>query len=120
MHDNLINCLIYQVRKYNEKAHQIARERVAAYRAEQARNFAKAGRVLRLFTDDTIPASTPFSEVQAMAFRIVGQQEMNQLADTLVRQATINEAAWQWEYLEQRNVGIFAYPPKRVYSRAIG
>jgi TnpA family transposase len=104
MHDNLINCLIYQVRKYNEKARQIAKEQVAAYRAEQARNFAKAGRVLRLFTDETIPASTPFGEVQAMAFRIVGHQEMNQLADTLVRQASINEAAWQWEYLEQRNV----------------
>ena len=104
MHDNLINCLIYQVRKYNEKARQIAKEQVAAYRAEQARNFAKAGRVLRLFTDETIPASTPFGEVQAMAFRIVGHQEMNQLADTLVRQTSINEATWQWEYLEQRNV----------------
>jgi len=29
---------------------------------------------------------------------------MDQLADTLVRQDSINEAAWQWEYLEQRNV----------------
>jgi hypothetical protein len=32
------------------------------------------------------PAETPFSEVQVMAFRIVGQQEMGQLADTLARQ----------------------------------
>jgi hypothetical protein len=39
-----------------------------------------------------------------MAFWIVGLPEMNQLADTLVRQASINEVTWQREYLEQRNV----------------
>jgi len=38
-----------------------------------------------------------------MAFRIVGQQEMDRLADTLVSQESINEAVWQWEYLEERN-----------------
>ena len=104
MHDNLINCLIYQVRQYNETARQVAKERVAAYRAEQAGNFAKAGRVLRLFTDETIPAETPFGDVQAMAFKIVKRQEMSRLADTLVKQDAINEAAWQWEYLEDRNI----------------
>ena len=103
MHDNLINCLIYQVRQYNETARQVAKERVAAYRAEQSGNVAKAGRVLRLFTDETIPAETPFGDVRAMAFRIVERQEMNQLADTLVKQDSINEVAWQWEYFEERN-----------------
>jgi TnpA family transposase len=103
MHDNLINCLIYQVRRYNEKARQVAKVKAADHRAKQARNFTKAGLVLRLFTDKTIPPETPFGEVQAMAFRIVGQQEMDRLADTLVSQESINEAAWQWEYLEERN-----------------
>lgn len=104
MHDNLINCLIYQVRQYNEAARQVAKERIAIYRAEQSRHFAKAGRVLRLFTDETIPPETPFGEVQAMAFRIVGRQEMNQLADTLVKQATVDEVSGQWEYLESRHI----------------
>ena len=75
----------------------------AVVHVEQAGNFAKAGRVLRLFTDETIPAETPFGDVQAMAFRIVERQEMNQLADTLVKQDSINEVAWQWEYFEERN-----------------
>lgn len=104
MHDNLINCLIYQVRHYNEAARQVANERIAIYRAEQSRHFAKAGQVLRLFTDDAIPAETPFGEVQAMAFRIVGRHEMSQLVDTLAKQATLDEASWQWEYLESRHI----------------
>lgn len=46
LHDNLIQCFIHHVR----------------------RHLPKAGRVLKLFTDDRIAPATPFEEVQTQAF----------------------------------------------------
>ncbi len=102
MHDNLINCLTYQVYQYNEDARTIARERIANYRQKQAANLAKAGQVLRLFTTDKVPSDTPFADVKTIAFKIVDEQAMQTLADSLTQQASIDEVAWQWDYLDER------------------
>ena len=48
MHDNLLNCFIYQVHLYNEVARKIAKERIAAFRETQADGLAQARQVLRL------------------------------------------------------------------------
>lgn len=63
LHDNLINCLIYNVRRYNDLAKAAAKERVYEQRTESNRNLQKAGQVLKLFTDDSIAENTPFQNV---------------------------------------------------------
>ena len=52
-HDNLINSLIYNVRRYVEESKAAAKEQVYEYRIEGNQNLQKAGQILKLFTDDT-------------------------------------------------------------------
>lgn len=104
MHDNLLNCLIYQVYLYNEAAREIARERIVAFRQAQAEGLVQAGQVLRLFTTADIAPETPFAVVKANAFAIVAEDELEKLADSLIEQASIDETAWQWAYLDERHV----------------
>jgi len=104
MHDNLLNCLIYQVHLYNEKAREIAKERIAAFRQAQVEGFAQAGQVLRLFTTADIAPETPFAVVKANAFAIVAEDKLEKLADSLIQQASIDETAWQWAYLDERHI----------------
>ena len=59
-HDNLINSLLYNVRRYGDEAKAAAKEKVYECHIESHQNLKKAGRVLKLFTDDSIAASTPF------------------------------------------------------------
>jgi len=74
-HDNLINSLIHHVRGYIDEAKAAAKERVYEYRIESNQNLNKAGQVLKLFTDESIPENTPFSKVQAKAFSILERQK---------------------------------------------
>ncbi|MCP4420292.1 MAG: Tn3 family transposase, partial [Chloroflexi bacterium] len=104
MHDNLLNCLIYQVHLYNETARKIAKEQIIAFRQTEAEGLAQAGQVLRLFTTAEIAPETPFSVVKANAFAIVAEDELEKLADSMIQQATIDETAWQWAYLDERHV----------------
>ena len=53
LHDNLINSLIHNVRRYADEAKGAAKERVYAYQIERNQNLQKAGQVLKLFTDDS-------------------------------------------------------------------
>ncbi|HAM50179.1 MAG TPA: hypothetical protein DCP92_05620 [Nitrospiraceae bacterium] len=64
IHDNLLNSLIYHVRQYVDESKAASKERVYSYHTEGNQNLNKAGEVLRLFTDDSIPENTPFGEVR--------------------------------------------------------
>ena len=74
--DNLITYFINQVRSYVDEARQAAKDAVAAYRLERNRNLQRAGNVLQLFTDDTIPAETPFGEVRSRAFKLLDRSQI--------------------------------------------
>jgi len=71
LHDNLLNSLIYNVRRYIDDAKVAAKERVYQHRIEVNSDLQKAGQVLKLFTDDSIAEETPFHQVQAKAFGIL-------------------------------------------------
>ena len=100
--DNLIGYFIHQVRRYIDDARQAAQERVAAHRLERNRNLQRAGRVLQLFTDRTIPAETPFGEVQSRAFLLLGRPKLSQLADDMVNNIKLDEIDLQWSYLDSK------------------
>jgi len=100
LNDNLINGLIYHVRRYTDAAKAAAKERVYAARIEGNENLHRAGQVLKLFTDARIAAQTPFEEVQAHAFRILERPKLDFVADHLVTQARFDETAFQWDHLD--------------------
>ncbi len=100
LNDNLINSLIYNVRKYCEAAKKIAKDQVYKYHIEGNVNLDKAGSVLKLFTDDDIPQNTPFHEVQAKAFGILARQKINFIADHITKTAKFDETTFKWEHID--------------------
>jgi hypothetical protein len=95
-HDNLILSLIHHVRQYADEAKAAAKERVYQYRIESNQNLQKAGQVLKLFTDDSIAESTPFSIVQAKAFSILERQKLDFIADHISKKAQFDETVFAW------------------------
>jgi hypothetical protein len=100
LHDNLINCLIYNVRRYQDGAKEKAKERVYELRTEGNENLDKAAQLLRLYTDDAIPQLMPFHEVQAKAFSILEAHKIDFVADHLTKAVKFDETAFQWEHLD--------------------
>jgi hypothetical protein len=100
LHDNLINCSIYNVRRYRDGAKEAAKDRVYELRTEGNKDLDKAAQVLKLFTDDGIPQQTSFHEVQAKAFSILEAHKIDFVADHLTRTVTFDERAFQWEHID--------------------
>ena len=101
LHDNLINCFIYRVRQILDEAKSVAKERVYQYRLEHNRNLYKAGQVLKLFADDTIPGETPFADVRTQAFAILPETKLTRVADNILQTAPLDEHLFQWEHTDQ-------------------
>ncbi len=101
LQDNLINALIHHVRRYNDAARESAKEKVYTHHQESQHDLVKAGKVLRLFTDDNIHADTLFSEVRDKAFSIIGRQKLEGVAKQISSQSRIDETAFKWEHIDQ-------------------
>lgn len=101
LHDNLLKCLLYNVRRYVDEAKGAAKERVYEYHIETDQNLQKAGLVLKLFTDGNITENTPFQEVQAKAFGILERQKLDFIADHIATNARFDETAFQWEHVDK-------------------
>jgi len=101
IHDNLINSLIHNVRRYTGEAKSAAKERVYERRVEENQNLQKAGQVLRLFTDSSIADNTPFHQVRKKAFGFLERQEIDFMADHMATNARFDETAFQWEHMDK-------------------
>ena len=100
LYDNLINNLLYNVRRYSDDAKAVAKEKVYDCQVESNHNLKKAGRVLKLFTDDNIKADTPFQDVQNTAFAILERQKLAAIAAQIATHAKFDETAFQWEHID--------------------
>ena len=101
LHDHLINALIYNVRRFNDEAKAVAKDRIHDLRVDVNRNLRKAGRVLKLFTDKDIAGDLPFEQVQTRAFRILEREKLAQVAEHIASHIRFDEKAFRWEHIEQ-------------------
>ncbi len=99
--DNLINCLISRVRNYNDAAKISAKEQLQECHMEINENLQKAGQVLKLMTNESIPADTPFKTFQSNAFGILPRQKLITVADRMAKAVSFDETAFQWEYIDK-------------------
>jgi TnpA family transposase len=99
--DNLINCLISRVRNYNDAAKISAKEQLQECHVEINENLQKAGQVLKLMTDESIAADTPFKTFQSNAFGILPRQKLITVADRMAKAVSFDETAFQWEYIDK-------------------
>jgi TnpA family transposase len=100
LHDNLINSLIHNDRRYTDQAKSAAKERVYSFQIERNQNLQKAGQVLKLFTDGSIGEDTPFQAVQTRAFAILERQKLERIADHIATNIRFDEAALQWDHID--------------------
>ena len=100
LHDNLINCLIYHVRRFADEAKAAALERVYTARVESNQDLQKASQVLKLFTDGRIAGETPFHQVQAQAFAILERPKLSFVADHMATTFRYDVASFQWEHID--------------------
>lgn len=101
VNDNLINTFIYNVRHYIDATKKYAKEQVYECHEENNQDLEKAGQILKLFTDTNIEASTPFHEVQEMAFSILEREKLESVAEQIVIDAKVDATAFQWEYIDK-------------------
>jgi len=101
LNDNLLKCLNFKIRGYLDEAKDTAKERIYEFQIESNQNLKKAGRVLKLFTDDTIAEDTPFQDVQAQAFTILDRQQLDFIADQITTKISFDETAFQWEQIDK-------------------
>ena len=99
-HDNLINSYIYKLKRYVEDSKTAAKQQVYEQQIENNQDLRKAGRVLKLFVDETIAASTTFEDVRAQAFEILERQKLAFIAEHIATEASFDEIAFQWEYVD--------------------
>ena len=99
--DNLLKSLAYKTRGYIDDTKNAAKERIYEYRVESNQNLQKAGRVLKLLTDDTVAEDTPFQEIQAKAFAILARQKLDAVADQIATKVSFDETAFQWEHADK-------------------
>lgn len=101
MHDNLINSFLYNVRRYKDETKLAAKEQVYECYTESNLNMKKAGLVLKLFTDDSIPPHTPFQDIRDKVFAILDRNNLEVLADQIVTNTKFDETAFQWEHIDK-------------------
>jgi TnpA family transposase len=100
-HDHVLDSLIHHVRQYMDEAHKAAKDRVYTSRMEGNDNLAKAGHVLKLFTDEAIAPQTPFHDVQATAFGILDRQQLDTIAEQIATRGRFDETAFQWDDIDR-------------------
>ena len=99
-HDNLIQCLLFYVRRFSQEAKEIAKEKVYRYKLEKNEKLHKAGQVLQLFTEEDIPQDTLFCETQKKAFSILEKDQLALIAENMTADLHFDEKEFQWEAIE--------------------
>lgn len=100
LHDHLIESLRYKVRRYQQEAKEVAKEKVYQLRIQTNTYIQKAGLVLKLFTDESISTEAPFSRVQAQAFSILEPEHLDYIADHMRTQTRFDPRAFEWSHID--------------------
>jgi len=98
INDNLINALIYQVRKVLSAAKVCLQERLLSDRTEGSENLRHIGQILDLFLDDSIGDSVSFGEIKRRAFSILERDQIRRAAE-FIGAHSIDVPALEWEFV---------------------
>lgn len=99
INDNLIDALINNVRHYEQKAKQSARELIAQKVAEARDNLKLTGQVLAFFINPEVDDSLPFGEIRNQAFQVMDKEQMANIS-AFVASTGFDEDEYQWQHLE--------------------
>ena len=95
VNDNLVETFMYHVKRFIDEAKDAAKEQTAAERLEVNQHLKDAGKILALFTDETIPNEATFGSVKQQAFAILAKEKFTLVSRYMAR-VTLDESAYEW------------------------
>jgi TnpA family transposase len=98
INDNLVQALIYQVRKVEGTAKIAMEQQVLAFQREGHANLERLGQILNLFLDPGIADSVSFGEIKQRAFGILKPEPFQRATQYLNDQA-LDTTAVEWEFI---------------------
>ena len=98
INDNLVNALIYHVRKVNATAKACMEQQVLALQREGNESIERIGQILSLFLDEGIADSVSFGEIKRRAFAILERDQFKRAAQYIGAQA-FDTAAIEWQFV---------------------
>ncbi len=98
LNDNLINALIFYVRKIIDAAKVAAKEKIFAGQLETKKSIQQVSQILGLFLDESIADDVAFSEVKALAFNILERDKLTQVSQFLNSQS-VEDVVLEWEFI---------------------
>lgn len=97
INDNLVDAFIHYVDQYEKQAKLASEAAAIQAMTEVSTNMKAAGRVLDMFTDQSIPGKTPFSEIKQRAFSLL-EPERFALLSNYMRNIEFDKTAFEWSY----------------------
>ena len=98
LNDNLINAMIFHVRKVIDAAKAAAKEKILGRQLENNESIGHVSQILGLFLDESIPDDVAFSEVKRRAFAILERDKFAQVSQYLKSQS-FEDAVFEWEFI---------------------
>ncbi len=98
INDNLVNGLIYHVRKVNTAARECMEQQVLAFQREGNESGERIGQILSMFIDDSIDDSVSFGEVKQRAFGILERDTFTRAVQYIGANA-FDTVAIEWEFV---------------------
>ena len=98
INDNLVNGLIYHVRKVNAASKECMEQQVLSFQQEGNESVERIGQILSMFLDDSIADSVPFGEVKRRAFGILERAKFTRAAE-YIGAHVFDTTAIEWEFV---------------------
>ncbi|HBC36749.1 MAG TPA: Tn3 family transposase [Marinobacter adhaerens] len=99
--EHLADAFIHHCRKLQQEAKQYADDTAYQEWKEAVANVGKGATLLRLFIDDSIDGSVPFSEIRQRAAGVMRPKQIESLCRYLTDQKQ-SQAFYIWEYYDQQ------------------
>lgn len=100
LHDHLLGGFVQAVKDYRDAALATAETQAAAYRLSVTQDLVRAGQVLQLFTDPTLPPELPFALLQERAFTLLDRERLHNAATYIMTGAGCDETAFFWQAVD--------------------
>ncbi len=100
INDNLINSFRFLVNKYRSEAKTTAKKEFYEFKFDGKKKLKGAGKVLKLFLDESIPDNMEFSRVKEMAFSVLKKEEFEILTEYIYMTENL-ELNFEWEYYKR-------------------
>jgi len=96
--DNLINAMIFHVRRVIDAAKAATKEKILGLQLENNESIRHLSQILGLFLDESIADDVAFSEVKRRAFAILERDKFQHVSKYLENQS-FEDGVFEWEFI---------------------